>query len=102
MNTGGERRDRIETLNPRHGLPARTMTWPTPTAHDRDTDGRYRFRLRRAVALRRYDFRALSYAVRDLYGETLCLNPRFVEWLMGLPTGWVSLDALNCEHSETA
>lgn len=34
--------------------------------------------------------------------STRRLNPRFVEWLMGLPNGWVSAERINLESWETA
>jgi hypothetical protein len=29
------------------------------------------------------------------------LNPKFVEWLQGLPEGWISADKINSEALET-
>jgi hypothetical protein len=30
------------------------------------------------------------------------LNPLFVEWLMGFPEGWISVEPINCEPLVTA
>lgn len=35
-------------------------------------------------------------------GPTKKLNPLFVEWLMGLPEGWTSLEPLDCGRSAMA
>lgn len=97
----GERRGRIDTSNPRNGLTARALAWPTPTARvsgDGETPTTWDARNNRgAIRGAPLTITALRHS-----GTGCLLNPRFVEWLMGLPTGWVSLDALNCERSATA
>ena len=64
--------------------------WPTPTA---------RLGTQRGAQAKRYHNPDRSYDLDDAVaasGQTGQLNPTWVEWLMGFPTGWTDL-----EHSET-
>ncbi len=67
------------------------MKYATPQAHDATTG--------QAKRVGRY---GTKHAARNLNDEIVAasgqptgqLNPRFVEWLMGWPIGWVSLEPL--------
>jgi len=62
--------------------------WPTPTA----SDNRDRGNLASGAVKRRKEKGkqvGLSQSVSDQSGA---LNPEWVEWLMGFPTGWTNLE----------
>ena len=76
----------------RPGLQMAAMMWPTPSANDCKPAGRvevleYRQQNRRTTVQR---LRAAA-TEPDLIGGAL--NPTWVEWLMGFPTGWTDLNA---------
>lgn len=68
----------------RNALPLNAVVkmWPTPTADDANN-----------VTRESGSFPSLTREARKASGGGK-LSPRFVEWLMGWPIGWVSLDAL--------
>ena len=75
--------------NDRGDLQAAALTWPTPTAHRQDMG---------TLELARYsatDRRKKGIKYDPAVGGQL--NPRWVEWLMGVPIGWVSLEPLGME-----
>jgi hypothetical protein len=61
--------------------------WPTPTTRDYK-GGRKPETLK---AKGRLPSNSLPDSVNSAAGETGPLNPPFVEWLMGFPTGWTEL-----------
>ena len=63
-----------------------SSSFPTPTASDHKGSGPTN--IRKDGKDRRRD--RLDYAVEKKSGT---LNPQFVEWLMGLPTGWTDLES---------
>lgn len=72
--------------------------WPTPQA----SDNRDRGNLSNPCIKRRLESGKqlnLSMVVSE---EPGCLNPRFVEWLMGVPLQWTNLDVLVTGKSRTA
>ena len=73
-----------------------TQSWPTPTAMDAAGLAGH---LRKDTTSTRSML--LSQKVKCLAGGgTGNLNPEWVEWLMGFPTGWTALDASGtpCAH----
>ena len=72
-----------------------SISWPTPSA--RDHKGGYQGgRLRRG----KVSFDTLDVAVQHYSGDKNKvghLNPEWVEWLMGVPTGWTALDSWETE-----
>ena len=66
--------------------------WPTPTASDHKGSGPTN--IRKDGKDRKKD--RLDYAVEQKSGT---LNPTWVEWLMGVPTGWTELDSWVTESS---
>jgi hypothetical protein len=84
----GEKRGNFDTTNPRNGLPAAVKRYMTPTASiGTKNGGRHRGKAD-----------TLASQVAELEGMTQTstgqLNPTWVEWLMGWPTGWTACDAL--------
>lgn len=75
----------------RDAVPAHEKKWPTPTASDHkggtDTP-------RKDTGVSRND--RLDHCLEP--GQTGKLNPDWVEWLMGWPIGWTSLDSINIDH----
>lgn len=67
------------------------QVWPTPQASDA-TGGRVDSELggRRPSGTKRSV--TLATAVKFADGITGMLNPEWVEWLMGFPTGWTDLE----------
>ena len=78
----------------RHSLEsmAKHDLWPTPTASDHKGSGPTN--IRKDGKDRKKD--RLDYAVEQKSGT---LNPNWVEWLMGVPTGWTELDSWVTELS---
>ena len=85
-----EKRGQIAN-DPRNGLPAAAMYWPTPVKRDcRTIKGAKR-------APNATGSEPLTVVVGLMEGTTIgALNPTWVEWLMGFPLGWTAL-----ERSET-
>ena len=58
---------------------------PTPTANE------HKYRLKgNSQASRCLEAKARKTVTTT--GEKMCLNPQFVEWMMGFPTGWTDLE----------
>ena len=80
-----------EAVNRRGKLPGAVMLWPTPTA---------RLGHQRGAQAKRYLDPARSNDLDDAVAhyknpaetESGQLNPTWVEWLMGFPTGWTDLE----------
>ena len=68
-------------------------TWPTPTATDGKGSGQNETMRDR-----------LDYAVEKPNGQRISgsLNPTWVEWLMGYPSGWTDLEGLETQSSHTS
>ncbi len=75
--------------NDRGDLQAAVLTWPTPRASERNQGQKFWENNERCSTL--------TTAVTEGEGVGGQLNPRFVEYLMGLPQGWVALEPLNPE-----
>ena len=74
---------------PEPNLAAAVMTWPTPSARDHK-GGYIGGRMRNGkVSLDTLDVAVQHLSNKDQKSGTL--NPNWVEWLMGLPTGWTDL-----------
>tara|TARA_R100001244_G_C5062000_1_gene109082 strand:+ start:57 stop:491 length:435 start_codon:yes stop_codon:yes gene_type:complete len=69
-----------------------TKMWPTPTT--RDYKGGRKLETLKKVG--RNENNSLPDKVNSLQGETGSLNPTWVEWLMGFPTGYT-----DSKHWET-
>lgn len=71
---------------------------PTPTPHELKQGPKLLSAWRREEVLKMgscLGIRAcLHYGIKkeQAIGEVLVLNPRFVEWMMGFPTGWTELE----------
>jgi hypothetical protein len=81
-----EKRGKIDHNNPRNGLPAAVLKFPTPVAKDAK------------ASLSPADYRRKSPHLEIVAGEGSLdagrLNPNWVEWLMGWPIGWTDLKPL--------
>ena len=84
-----EKRGNFDVTNPRNGLPAAAKSWPTPVASM--SKGSSPASLTRRSGADRSNDR-LDHAVMASDGGQL--NPMWVEWLMGWPTGWTDLKPL--------
>lgn len=74
----GEKRGEVSP-DPRNGLPGAVRMFPTPIATDWKNRGT------------RDSRKGRKYQLQTHVGGQL--NPTWVEWLMGFPTGWTDLDA---------
>jgi len=111
--------ENCDPTNPRNGLPAAVKLWPTPTASDsqggpREMDGKRGRALKDlaqpswptpaardwkdtpGMATQAGNRSRLDQLPRAVYAKNSdqksgTLNPNWVEWLMGLPTGWTDL-----------
>ena len=74
-----------------------STSWPTPSARDwKDTPGMAKTSVNHDGSTRnRTD--QLARAVYASKNTTGCLNPAWVEWLMGVPTGWTELGSWEME-----
>lgn len=71
-------------------------SWPTPNASDhRDRGNMSNPAIQRRIKLGKQV--GLTMAVKDKPGKGT-LNPDWVEWLMGWPIGWTSLDFINIDN----
>lgn len=75
----------------RDAVPAHEKKWPTPTASDHKGKNSA---LRKSTGKVRMD--RLDH-VNEKTGGKERLNPDWVEWLMGWPIGWTSLDPLDTQ-----
>lgn len=88
-NPDGKERPSLDTL-------ARDGLIPTPTATDAFSSRSAKY----STDSGRHGGRTLTdYACGEATGTDLRLNPAFVEWMMGLPTGWTDLGAWATESS---
>tara|TARA_A100001201_G_scaffold19689_2_gene22089 strand:+ start:5650 stop:6966 length:1317 start_codon:yes stop_codon:yes gene_type:complete len=77
----------------RDAVPAHEKNWPTPTASDHKGKNSS---IRKDTGKLRTD--RLDH-VNEVTGKpALRLNPDWVEWLMGWPIGWTSLDFINIDY----
>ena len=108
-----EKRGNFDAMNPRNGLPAFVMKWPTPTAIGAGSG-----RVNRSLSPNAAERPTLATLVRlptptvndsknnappsqaassspplnSMVGGKL--NPQFVEWMMGWPLNWTSMEPL--------
>jgi hypothetical protein len=85
--------------NGRPGLQMAAMMWPTPQAHDST--------LGHAKRVGRYGTKhggrnPNDEAVASTEQPTGALNPPWVEWLMGWPTGWTGCEPLEMDKCHSA
>lgn len=90
-----------------NGLETSAKQWATPTARDwKDTGNNVNYQ--RLADKSRLAGQVMVFSLPDLtpIGQPFTrdcgqrrLNPLFVEWLMGLPEGWISLEQRNCTCS---
>ena len=95
---GGERSgDRAGTGN-LHYMARSGQLWPTPVATDHKGSGKTgELRDRLDYAVERGATKAKVYDTPQASGS---LNPTWVEWLMGFPTGWTDLNASETPSSQ--
>lgn len=74
-------------LSSEPNLAAAVLTWPTPRASEYKDCGPVGSKSQIHMEKRSY----LCAKVKDPQRPTGCLNPNWVEWLMGVPTGWTDL-----------
>ena len=74
-------------LSSEPNLAAAVLTWPTPRASEYKNCGPVGSKSQIHMEKRSY----LCAKVKDPQRPTGCLNPNWVEWLMGVPTGWTDL-----------
>lgn len=82
-----EKRGNIDATNPRNGLPAAVKLFPTPRASNCKGSGPRGSKSQRHLEERGY---LTGVVATEQSGQ---LNPQWVEWLMGFPSGWTDLDA---------
>jgi DNA (cytosine-5)-methyltransferase 1 len=88
------------------GLETKARQWPTPAARDWK-DGRSNLLRVNARPLNEVATAFLPPVLTPTGQQSIQhsgqrqLNPRFVEWLMGLPDGWTSAEATVCACSAT-
>ena len=75
----------------RDAVPAHEKKWPTPTASDHKGKNSAIRKSTGKVRMDRLDH------VNEKTGGKERLNPDWVEWLMGWPIGWTSLDPLDTQ-----
>jgi site-specific DNA-cytosine methylase len=75
---------------PEDSLPNAVTNWPTPSAHE----ARLGYQDRSDTTKKGTQESLLTVVVNTAGGRSECpghLNPDWVEWLMGVPTGWTEL-----------
>ena len=80
---GAKLRDAVET--------AEKMNWPTPSTRDYKGSNGYEATLAKLAQGKRSQMGQLPNAVMIINKGSGKLNPDWVEWLMGVPTGWTGL-----------
>ena len=69
-----------------------SISWPTPAARDYKGANGYESTVQKIADGKRAQLGQLPNAVMIENGGPGHLNPEWVEWLMGVPTGWTELD----------
>lgn len=64
---------------------------PTPTVNDSKNNPSTPSQWNRDNSLNVEAAKAIGYT-KETIGEKMYLNPQFVEWMMGFPTGWTDLE----------
>ena len=80
---GAKLKDAVETAE---------KMWPTPAARDYKGANSYQTTKQKIADGKRAQMGQLPNAVMLENGGPGHLNPEWVEWLMGVPTGWTELD----------
>ena len=85
-----EKRGNFDITNPRNGLPAAVKMWPAPCA----SEARQGFQNRENG--KKGSQKSLSTVIQGGPSQVVggSLNPNWVEWLMGWPIGWTSMEPL--------
>ena len=81
---------------PEDSLPNAVTNWPTPSAHE----ARLGYQDRSDTTKKGTQESLLTVVVNTAGGRSECpghLNPDWVEWLMGVPTGWTELGCWETE-----
>ena len=85
---GAKLRDAVETA---------ARMWPTPAARDYKGPNGYQATLKKIASGQRAQMGQLPNAVMVANKGSGHLNPEWVEWLMGVPTGWTELECWGTE-----
>jgi len=91
-SANGASQKELEQGNPKRRLETEVLLWPTPTSRDHKGGYKEDALTRKDGKSRRFD--ALPNAAIGGVGTDVVrghLNPDWVEWLMGVPTGWTAL-----------
>jgi hypothetical protein len=78
-------------------LHSQVKLWHAPSTEDHKTDGQHRLDQLDRQAEHFLPAPEMSPAGEESSKKTRRLNPLFVEWLMGVPLGWTSLERLETE-----
>ena len=81
-----------EQVNPIAVAIYETANWPTPSARDYKGSNGFEATIAKLKAGQRAQMGQLPNAVMIANNGPGHLNPEWVEWLMGVPTGWTELD----------
>jgi hypothetical protein len=96
-SANGASQKELQAGNPKRRLETEVLLHPWPTPSARDHKGGYQGgRIRNGKA----SFDTLDVAVQHYSGDKNKvghLNPDWVEWLMGVPTGWTELGSWGTE-----
>jgi hypothetical protein len=97
LNEKGQRTSKSSNLTFGANLADQVKMWPTPMATDHKGSGKTgELRDRLDYAVERGATKTKVYDTPQASGS---LNPTWVEWLMGFPTGWTDLNALETQSS---
>ena len=84
---------------PEDSLPNAVTNWPTPSAHE----ARLGYQDRSDPTKKGTQESLTTVIVNKAGGRSVCaghLNPDWVEWLMGVPTGWTALGSWGTESCQ--